>query len=560
MSEPTLIEPSFAEAVAAIEHAKDLSLQQRAQWSSALRQVAKALDQPMQVLPARLTAMQLNLKRLHPATVGANPKTLANQKANVKAALRWFCKENDVPSRGAPLTPAWAALRDGIGDYGRKARLSGLMRYCSGRGLGPEMVDEAALDDYFAYRKQTTALATNSAARRSVARAWNACLGETANWPRKKLVEPPLQAAAGPAWQDFPEGLRRDVDDYLAGLQKIRKGSNGKRYRPCSPKTIKTRHAELIAFARKAVKVGIPTVNLSSLAALIHPQVVEPVIEAYWREDSDEPKIYTIELASKILALARRAGLGCEQIERLEDMRANLEQYRRSGLTEKNLAVVRKVLTPGVWNRVINLPLQLIREARADLPHAPIKAALTAQMAVAISILTFAPVRLSNLVAIEIGTNLIKPGGPDSPFWLTFPHYDVKNRISLEFTFDEAVGRLIDEYVHDFRPHLMRGANGDSLFPGVAGEPKTANTFSEQITDRVEDATGLRLTVHQYRHAAAAIYLRHNPGAYETVRRLLGHKNIQTTINFHVGLETTQANQEFGRIIRQKIKFEDEVS
>ena len=82
--------------------------------------------------------------------------------------------------------------------------------------------------------------------------------------------------------------------------------------------------------------------------------------------------------------------------------------------------------------------------------------------------------------------------------------------------------------------------------------------FSSQITARVEDVTGLQLTVLQFRHAAAAIYLRHNPGAYETVKRLLGHRNIQTTINFYCGLETTQANQEFGKIIRQKIKFEDE--
>ena len=42
------------------------------------------------------------------------------------------------------------------------------------------------------------------------------------------------------------------------------------------------------------------------------------------------------------------------------------------------------------------------------------------------------------------------------------------------------------------------------------------------------------------------------------MKRLLGHRNIQTTINFYCGLETTQANQEFGKIIRQKIKFEDE--
>jgi integrase len=242
----------------------------------------------------------------------------------------------------------------------------------------------------------------------------------------------------------------------------------------------------------------------------------------------------------------------------LEDIRAALEEYRRGGLTDKNLAVVRKVLTPGVWKSVVSLPAELMREARVNLPDAPIKAALLAQIAVGISILSFAPIRLGNLVAIKIEENLIKPGGPNSVFWLTFPHHDVKNRVGLEFTFDEAVTPLIDEYIHDFRPHLLRGSNSEYLFPGVAGEPKTASMFSSQITERVDNATGLRITAHQFRHAGAAIYLRHNPGAYETVKRLLGHRNIQTTINFYCGLETAQANQEFGKIIRQKIKFEDE--
>jgi len=558
VTKPALLEPSFADALVAIERAPELSPQQRSQWSSALRQIARALDKPLETLPARLTAIRLNIERLHPATVGANAKTLANQKSNVKAALRWFSKEHDVSPRGAPLTPAWAALRGGIDDYGHKARLSGLMRYCSGRGIEPRAVDETVLDDYFTYRKQTTSLATNIAARRSVARAWNAGVEVSANWPRQRLAEPPLQAMEGPDWDDFPDGLRRDVHEYLASLQQVRKGANGKRYRPCSPKTIKTRRAELVAFARKAVKVGIPIGNLISLAALVHPLVVEQVIEAYWRENGQEPKIFIIEMASKILVLARRAGLSRAAIECLEEIRATLEEYRRGGLTDKNQAVVRKVLTPGVWNNVVNLPMQLMREARADLPHAPIKAALTAQIAVAIAILSFAPIRLGNLVAIRIDENLIRPGGTGAPFWMTFPHYDVKNRVRLDFTFDDEITELLDEYIRDYRPHLLRGTGSDCLFPGVSGAPKTASMFSAQVTERVEDATGLRITVHQFRHAAAAIYLRHNPGAYEVVKRLLGHRNIQTTINFYCGLETTQANQEFGKIIRRQIRFEED--
>ncbi len=35
--------------------------------------------------------------------------------------------------------------------------------------------------------------------------------------------------------------------------------------------------------------------------------------------------------------------------ERLDQMRFDLEGYRRKGLTDKNMALIRQVLTPGIW-------------------------------------------------------------------------------------------------------------------------------------------------------------------------------------------------------------------
>jgi len=40
--------------------------------------------------------------------------------------------------------------------------------------------------------------------------------------------------------------------------------------------------------------------------------------------------------------------------------------------------------------------------------------------------------------------------------------------------------------VHEFRPTLLRGWNAAWLFPGVAGETKTASMFSTQITQRIQ--------------------------------------------------------------------------
>ena len=390
-----------------------------------------------------------------------------------------------MPVRGVPLSAEWARLRDLIQDRGQRARLYGLMRYCSGRGINPGSIDDTILDAYLRYRAETTALASNNMARRSVARTWNTCVGAIDGWPAQRLTEPPIKASVGPVWEDFPEGLRNNIEVYLAGLTKIRRSLSGKRIRPCQPSTIRTRRAELLAVARMAVRLGVPIESLTSLPALLHPEVVEPVIEAYWQKNGKEPKVFTIDLGWKLLRIAREIGcLDQDAIDRLDEMRATLEDYRRSGLTEKNLKLVRLVLTDGIWSEVTSLPNILMRQARHATDHAPIKAALTAQLAVAVAILTFAPIRLSNLVAIELGQNLIKPGGLSSDYRLVFPHYDVKNRVDLDFKFDQALTELIDEYVHEFRPVLLRGSNASWLFPGETGEPKTASMFSTQITER----------------------------------------------------------------------------
>jgi integrase len=139
-----------------------------------------------------------------------------------------------------------------------------------------------------------------------------------------------------------------------------------------------------------------------------------------------------------------------------------------------------------------------------------------------------------------------------------FPDYDVKNRVKLEFPLDEELTDLINDYVHEFRPALVRGSNESWLFPGETGGFKTPTTLSDQITKRIENATGFRITVHQFRHAAAALMLKDHPGNYELVRRLLGHRNSQTTTNFYCGLETTQASEIFGMTVRKHMTFDPE--
>jgi integrase len=552
----TALEPTFADAIIAITAATDLSAQTRRHWCSSLAGIAKAFDQPIEVIPARYSAIRARMAVLHHLPLDWVAKTLANHRSNTKAALIWFAKEKDVLPHGVPLSPAWGQLRVQLTDPSTRYRLMPLMRFCSGVRIEPEAVDETVIDRYMDHRAQTTARASDTASRRILARLWNAGVGRIDGWPKVRLVEPPVKAAEGPGWNDFPQGLRTDIEGYLTGLTRIRRNNAGERRQPCKSSTITTRKRELVAAVRMAAKVGVPIASLTSLIALVHPDVAEKILDGYWRKDGEVPTTYTINLSCRFVALAHAiGGLDEDVLRRLEDARFALEQHREDGMTPKNLALIRLVLTDGVWSRVADLPEQLMQQARLKRRHAPVRAAVLAQIAVAVAILSVAPVRLGNLASIRLGENLIKPGGPYSIYWLTFRKYDVKNQTALQFKLDEMVTGIIDEYVHDFRPALMRGSNADWLFPGESGEHKEKISFSTQIVERVQKSTGLRITVHQFRHAAGALILKHRPGEYELVRRTLGHKSIQTTINFYCDLETTQASEIFTDIVRHRLDF-----
>jgi hypothetical protein len=550
---PVLIETSFADAITIISGAQELPEQTRRHWVTSLRQIAKALDKPPEVIPARYSAVRADLAQLHHAPAGLTVKTLQNHKSNAKSALLWLAREKGIPEHGAPLTPAWEQLRAKIRDSLVRFRLSAFMRFCSANNISPIEVDEPVVDHFMDYRSRA-GRPVDGAFRRLLARAWNLNSSRIQGWPARRLAEPPVKAAVEVEWDDFPEGLRRDVDQYLESLTRVRRNRTGQRIRPLKPSTIRTRRAELAAAARMAVKIGVPVATLDSLAALLAPEVAEKVFDAYWARNGETPKLFTIDLARRFVGIAKETKcLDEDACGRLEEMWQELEDRRQGGLTEKNIAFIRQVMTPGVWQRVVRLPAEMMASARADQAHAPNRAAVTAQLAVAVAILSLAPVRLANLTSIRLGMNLSKPDGPDSNYWLHFPDYDVKNRVKLDYRLEGRVTKLIDEYVHNFRPTLLRRRNEDWLFPGQRGGAKGKVSFSGQITERIYRATGLRMTVHQFRHAAGAIILLRRPGEYELVRQLLGHRNVQTTINCYIGLENIRASEIFSQIVMEHL-------
>jgi len=108
--------------------------------------------------------------------------------------------------------------------------------------------------------------------------------------------------------------------------------------------------------------------------------------------------------------------------------------------------------------------------------------------------------------------------------------------------------KLIMRYLRDFRPYLTTKGN-TALFPGKFGRAKRQHALRAQISRTIYAHTGLKVNPHLFRHIDAKLYLDRNPGGYEVVRRVLGHRSMNTTVRFYTGMETAAAARHFDQTI-----------
>ena len=177
------------------------------------------------------------------------------------------------------------------------------------------------------------------------------------------------------------------------------------------------------------------------------------------------------------------------------------------------------------------------------------RAALAREDALAIAIFLNCPIRRKNMAEIHLEQNLHRPG--DGRVFLVFEADQVKNEKRIEFELPKSVVNLIDRHLASRTPQLCPPGTL-WLFPRRDGSaPVHLDQFAGRIKQRVFKELGLKVNVHLFRHIAAKIWLDANPGHYEALRRLLGHKELSQTINAYAGFEAGTATRLFAEAVEQ---------
>jgi integrase len=344
-------------------------------------------------------------------------------------------------------------------------------------------------------------------------------------------------------WDAFPPTLSAQIDEYLSARANddLRFDVSPVVFRP---ETVKSKRLQLRQYVTALVESGVAPQNLSTLADLVAPHHVRAGLHVLYKRAGDTKTTRMYSMATLLLGLARhQVKAEPETIKQLAVYCANVCP-KKTGMVDKNRERLRPFKDPRQLDIFLALPGRLLTAARALAEPTKAEARL-AQHAIALEIFTVAPLRISNIAALEVGRTLILT---ETTGHIVVPRAEVKNAIDIEIPLPRTTLKMIKLYLKRFHP-LLAPLGCAMLFPSADGGHKRSPVLGTQLRQRIRGECGLDFNAHLFRHLAAYIFLRENPGQYGTVKLLLGHKDIDTTINTYCGLEADAAFASYASII-----------
>lgn len=192
----------------------------------------------------------------------------------------------------------------------------------------------------------------------------------------------------------------------------------------------------------------------------------------------------------------------------------------------------------------LGLGLMEVAQAQLDLTGAinedrrrVVAAARDYRDGLLIALLALRPVRLKNLLMIELGRHLVERSGTLS---LSFTAAEMKTGRPYAKAWPEMLIGPLDRYCRDVRPalisavasrnpnHPLRSA-GAFLWIAQGGTPLTEGALQKLLKRHTLPRLGRVVTAQRFRHSAASTGANEDPDNVALIADLLGHTNLRTT-------------------------------
>jgi integrase len=544
--------PSLADLRCQIEARHDLPLLRRRDMASAIRTLAGWFSLPEENVPASAKFIREKLERVHAITASVSPRRIQNVRSLVLAAMREAGVSTKLAPYASPFSAEWQCLWDLLdGDTYAKTELSRFLRFCSAQGIVPGAVNDTVSAQFLAAIEAESLLVKPKTRHQSMCRVWNRMM-EThaqAGWPQVHLSVPRYEQRLYRIGADkVSAAVAADIEAYLTHLRGTDIFSGLPK--PFRPKSVKAVDGHLWRYLSALHHAGVDLSGAPSFDALLTPELVKRGMRWFLGRNDGKPSKHIGEIAWALRCYAvKYRDPSTETATFFAEVLPKLRQ-QQTGLSEKNITAMAQFDDPLAVERFLLLPqrlwdLALAKTKTVEGRTLRQEAHLLVQSAVAIEILQFAPVRIENLNHLRLDQHLVWQG---AKLRLIIPAAEVKNSQALDFLLPEATSARVQRYIKDWRCLFLPKSN-PYLFPGRDGKAKDQAALRKQIEKTLWEHAALRLTPHQFRHAAAKILLDARPGFYEVARKLLGHKSMMTTYSHYAGAETQAAVELYGDII-----------
>jgi integrase len=542
---------TLADVLAAVERNTALSPTRLRDLRSSVMRVGDLLGNVPARIALDLPTIAPRLAAISPVAAGMTPKRFANVRSDFLAAVR---ASGLMPMRQwhkGRFAPAWRQLFARLSRRRAHLGLSRFARYASARGIDPEAVNDATVADFITAVRQQSLHRTPNWLYRQVTRIWN----EAARDAELGLQSLTVPSFRGPPkrmdWALLSRSFRRDVDKYLKWASQSDPFAPDSCPRRLAPRTLRLRRDQIHAAVSALIDTGMKPAAIRSLADIVTPVNFKRILRRRVEMVDGAQNSFNQSLAIALTLIAREwvkvDGAAQTELKRL----LNKVPMPLKGLTDKNKRFLRQFDDLNALRRLVQLPERLWAEVKRET-RPTYRTLAKVHAALAVGILTYMPIRLQNLLTLEFERHLFIRTGREAKSTLELSNGEVKNDMDLAFEIPPQIVKMLVEYRERIAPKII-GERPARLFVNVDGTPKTEKALGALITNYTRRRAGITLTPHQFRHLSAKVLLDHQPGGFETVRQLLGHKNLQTTVFSYAGIDSRRAGRHHQRLIDEAL-------
>jgi len=514
---------------------------------SAINTVARASRCAPEDLSADPARLRQQLQLISPAMAGLTLGSWSSVRSRILKALQRADVNVMAGRRTSPLAPAWAQLYRTLPENGSRAALGRLLGYLSNHGVSPGDVSDERVER-FARELDTASLRGDPAAIvRAAIRGWNTAVDEVPGWPQQRLaVAEKSRGGYVLPTHSLSPAFQASLAEYMAFLADPPDHEDAP-FKGLKASTLGLREFQLRQMASALVHRGVPIEAITGVGVLARRDHIDLICEFFIDHHGRSDSVQLSNLLSTLrpIALHRLTDRDLADWISRRQKRLSGGWARRSGMTEKNRRRLAVFRDPQHVRDLLLLPYRLLKRAEAGtLP--PIDAARLVRTAVAIELEIMSPIRLQNLSEINVETDLIRSrSGKGATVHLFIPGKRTKNGEDIELELPAPSVALIDLYLAKYRNQLIdpefRGTSPRFLFPRADGTAKVGRMLADAICTVLRRELGTKFNVHLFRHLSCFLYLRSHPGQMDVMRRVLGHRNEETTRRFYSYVEQSDA-------------------